>query len=109
MDQPEIHTAIDRLMTECEERQASYKMTSARSGLKHLGYSEAEQDEVIKFIAEGGFDYCLDPKIVMTGPHEAAGEKPDWQVCYFGPDQLLSRLMALSNIPYELRDRRRRR
>lgn len=108
MDQPEIHTAISRLMTECEERQASHKMTSARSGLVALGYSEAEQDEVIKFIAAGGFDYCLDTKIPMTGHHDASGEKPDWQVCYWGPDQLLSRLMSLSNLPYELRDRRRR-
>lgn len=109
MNESEIHNALDRLMAECEQRQAKYIMTSARSGLVALGYNSEEQDEIIRFIAAGGFDYCLDPKIVMTGHHEAAGEKPNWQVCYFGPDQLLSRLMGLSNLPYKIRNRARAR
>lgn len=72
-----------------------YETMSARSVLRTLGYNTADTLQVLQAIAARGFDYCLDAEIPMTGHHEARGEHPDWQVCYWGADQLLSRLQAL--------------
>jgi len=81
-----------------------YESVSARSVLKTLGYEE-DIPQVLEFIAQGGFDYCLDPAIPMTGHHEARGERPNRDVCYWGPDQLESRLQCLTNVPYTVRHR----
>lgn len=91
--------AVHQMMVHCEILQADYTPVSARSALRDLGYGDEDRLEVLQFIAEGGFDYCLDPSIPMTGHHEARGERPDYAVCFWGPDQLKSRLDCLSNVP----------
>lgn len=97
----QIYGAIRKVVELTVELEADgYQPVSARSALRKLGYDREQQDSVILFIADGGFDYCLDPTIPMTGHHEAAGETPHPDVCYWGPDQLRSRLFCLSNLPY---------
>jgi hypothetical protein len=91
--------AIRQMIVHCEILQADYTPVSARSALRDLGYNDEELPEVLRFIADGGFDYCLDHTIEMTGHHEARGERPSYDVCYWGPDQLKSRLQSLSNTP----------
>jgi hypothetical protein len=80
-----------------------YQMVSARSVLRELMLEGSDLQQILQFIADGGFDYCLDPAIPMTGHHEAAGERPHRDVCYWGPDQLKSRLQSLRNVPYGAR------
>lgn len=94
--------AIKQMLTSCELAMPEYRLLSARGTLIELGYHGEDLEEVIRFIADGGFDYCLDPHIRMTGHHEAQGEFPVPDVCYWGPDQLASRLQCLRNVPYHL-------
>lgn len=96
----EVYEAIAKMQVACDERMEKYEMCSARSVLTDLGYGSESIRQILEFIADGGFDYCLDAKIRMTG-HD--NEYPDWEVCYWGPDQLKSRLSCLSNVPYEYR------
>lgn len=96
----QVHEAIRQMVIHCRLLMVQpYEVTSARRVLQELGYEE-HMDQVLRHIADGGFDYCLDHTIPMTGHHEARGEKPDPDVCYWGPDQLESRLRCLRNVPY---------
>jgi hypothetical protein len=74
-----------------------YEFVSVRSIALKLGHKKL-LPQILTAVADGGFDYCMDPDIPMTGAHEANGEYPDPNVCYWGPDQLRSRLDSLSNI-----------
>jgi hypothetical protein len=103
----QIHDAIRQMIVHCDLRmeQGDYPMMSARSTLYELGFEGEACEEIIRHIAEGGFTYCLDHTIPMTGHHDAQGERPHRDVCYWGPDQLASRLRCLSNVPYQVRAR----
>jgi hypothetical protein len=92
--------AIEQMKIHCDLLMRDYQPVSARSALRDLGYDGNNLLEVLQFIADGGFDYCLDHQIRMTGHHEARGEFPDRDVCYWGPDQLKSRLQCLTNVPF---------
>lgn len=97
MTQEEKINAINKVIDLCKTRQDAYTMTSLRSALTTLQYHPEDTQEVIEFVAES-WDYCLDHTIPMTGSHEAASEKPDWRVCYWGPDQLASRLYCVPGV-----------
>jgi hypothetical protein len=96
----QIQEALRQMISHTELAEANdYEMTSARGALYTLGYTEEQADEVIDFMAAGGFTNCLDPRI--TGPvvvGETRPSRPTMDVCYWGPDQLRSRIHALSNI-----------
>jgi hypothetical protein len=83
-----------RLLMEQYEQGGRYESVSARGVLYTLGF-EAEVNEVLAFIAEGGFAYCLDAEVGATERH---GERPPRHACYWGADQLESRLQCLSNV-----------
>jgi hypothetical protein len=70
-----------------------YEFMSARGVLYTLGYVD-DADQVLKVIADRGFDYCLDPHI---SSHPGDGEPffPSADGCHWGADQLLSRLQCL--------------
>jgi len=98
----QIHEAIKQVMVTCDLKMVGYEPVSMRSALQECGYRGDQAQQVLQHCADGGFDYCLDYTIPMTGHHMANGEKPDYEVCYWGPDQLKSRLQCLSNIPVAL-------
>lgn len=93
IEQMQIHTRNSVELY--KQGRGDYETMSARSVLRTLGYNTADTLTVLQAIAARGFDYCLDAEIPMTGHHEARGEHPDWKVCYWGADQLLSRLQSL--------------
>lgn len=87
--------AVKQMITFTRELEDAYKqgtgeyaMVSARGVLMHLGYKATDTLAILQFIAERGFWYCLDAMI----PHRDDNECPDWRVCYWGMDQLRSRL-----------------
>jgi hypothetical protein len=108
LTEDQVIEAVGQMLVQCELKMApgAYEAVSARSILRELGYEGEKAYSVLLFIAEGGFDYCLDHEIAMTGHHEARHEYPDHNVCYWGPDQLESRLRCLSNLPPHIRYRR---
>lgn len=77
-----------------------YEMCSARGVLYTLGYNSDDAHTVLKYIHEDGFAYCLDFEFPSQAL-KADGETretiyPDQQVCYWGADQLHSRLMCVT-------------
>lgn len=92
--------AIKQMIVECDLAYADhYRMVSARSVLRRLGYLPNESQEVIEFIAERGFDYCLDETIPSKAYPDFKLEYPSQDVCWWGPDQLKSRLQSLRGVP----------
>lgn len=86
------------LMDQYKAGTGSYETVSARGVLYTLGF-ESDVDEILAFIAEGGFDYCMDSTIAA----KHSGERPPRDACYWGADQLQSRLECLSNVPPSIR------
>jgi hypothetical protein len=100
MSKAQIHIAVHRVMSLCDEYQTGYRSVSMRSALETLGYDRDAQDEIVRAVAEEGFQYCLDPIISAThfDPNNPQAENgmitdfPNKEACYWGPDQLKSRL-----------------
>lgn len=88
----QMRSHCDLSMAKYETGVGEYESLSARSVLYELGYDEGEADEVLTFVAERGFNYCVDPII----PNPNTGERPPRHACYWGADQLLSRLDFIS-------------
>jgi len=80
-----------------------YTSISAREGLYTLGFTADDTDQIIEEIANRGFKYCLDPQIAAThfdpnnpkAVNDMVTDHPDAMACYWGCDQLLSRLQSL--------------
>lgn len=70
------------LMDRYEAGTGPYKMVSARGVLGTIGFDNVA-DEVLQYMADRGFDYCLDPKY---------GNRPSAAACVWGADQLESRI-----------------
>lgn len=89
----QIIEAIDQMKVTCDLKMVNYELVSARSLLNELGY-EADADQILEAIAGAGFDYCLDSHIRCSSGvgNEGRREYPSQDVCYWGPDQLKSRL-----------------
>jgi len=110
----QVYEAIGQMCVHCTLLEPTYTPVSARGALYELGYHGADAEQIIDHIAAGGFTYCLDPRIAAThyDPNNPAAvngmvtDKPGAQACYWGPDQLKSRLQCLTNVPYEYRQER---
>jgi hypothetical protein len=99
MTHDQIIEAIAQMRVQCDLKMPEYELCSARGVLHELGYDEAQTDAVLLHIAEGGFAYCLDSSIACKGGDRGEWTRPTQDVCYWGPDQLRSRLDSLSNAP----------
>lgn len=110
LTEDQTNEAVGQMIVYCRNSMEEYKAgvtdyesVSARGVLRTLGYDGEDLEQVLRHIADGGFDYCLDHHIAMTGHHDARGEFPSRDVCYWGADQLESRLDSLSNVPWKYR------
>ena len=103
MSDPEILAAIEAVKDVCVKFYADgYRPVSMRSGLIAAGYTRPDQiTAVLEYVASHGFEYCLDHTIeCSSGTTGKPRSRPDQQVCWWGPDQLKSRLDCLSRRSY---------
>lgn len=77
-----------RMLMEQYRAGGKYQIVSVRGVLNELGY-EVHADQIIQYMAERGFNYCIDPIIPLRG----SDEYPSAGVCYWGADQLESRII----------------
>lgn len=84
-----------------DKNEGSYSFLSLRAALQNsppngLGLSAEDTDCVIRYTASHGFSYCLDP-IISCRDHISGDDPifPDIDVCYWGIDQLISRLYSV--------------
>jgi hypothetical protein len=80
-----------------KQKTIEYRSHSVRGLLRELGFFGEDCDAVIGALALAGFTNCLDPEIALGTNIEGvdptkAPEFPDYEVCVWGYDQLLSRL-----------------
>lgn len=88
----DIQEALDIVCAHCDELMDGYIGISLRRSLKFNGYNRVQQDEIIRFCAMNGFDYCIDPII----PSRTDPSKPTPAfACEWGPDQLKSRIQCV--------------
>jgi hypothetical protein len=95
MTTDQVNDAIRQLHSFCRAREEikDYESMSARGVLYDLGYEEDEADEVLVAIYQGGFTHCLDPSFKGQGVYpDFVPEYPPAFACYWGPDQLRSRV-----------------
>ena len=100
MTEDQVTEAIKQVKVQCDLLMATYEPVSMRGALYSLGYSEDDADTVIRYVADHGFDYCLDPMIAAThyDPNNSQAidgmvtDRPSRDACHWGPDQLKSRL-----------------
>lgn len=85
----QINEAIEQMKTHCDLAMQDYTPLSARSCLYDLGY-EADAEQILKALYDGGFTYCLDRSFRTKD-----GDILTDDVCFWGPDQLKSRLFAI--------------
>jgi len=95
----EIMDAIKQMKVHCQLmiETHNFEYVCARGILHTLGYSDDDADTVLQNIADGGFRYCLDPHIKCSNgsSKDPINVYPSPDVCYWGPDQMLSRLNSL--------------
>lgn len=95
MTEDQIQDAVRQVRVHCDLLMENYEMVSMRSALYTLGFDPDEADEVIQYCADHGFSYCLDPMIPAKSYPDFIEEYPVASVCYWGPDQLKSRLWGV--------------
>jgi hypothetical protein len=101
MSDPEILDAIEKVKAICDHYADGYRAISMRSGLTEAGYSREQIPPVLEYVAAHGFEYCLDYTIACSsGTTGKPRSRPDQAVCWWGPDQLKSRLDCLSSRAY---------
>ena len=72
------------------EESPGYHFESVRSLAERLGFGHM-LEEILYVCASNGFSYCLDRTIASHGP-DGPREFPPQDVCFWGADQLRSRL-----------------
>jgi len=87
----QIREAVEQMKSHCDLLMGNYEMVSARSALYTLGYNQEDAEQVLQTLYEGGFTYCLDPDYHRSPRTDDQGRISS-DVCYWGPDQLKSRL-----------------
>lgn len=85
----QIKEAIEQMKTHCDLAMPEYRYLSARECLYELGY-EADVEQILQELYNGGFTYCLDSSFRTKD-----GEYTPDSACYWGPDQLKSRLWSV--------------
>jgi hypothetical protein len=76
--------------------ETQYESISARGTLYTLGYTEQDADQILRVLHSEGFNYCLDPMF----PSRDSSKDDDTMIhtpigaCYWGPDQLISRIQC---------------
>lgn len=103
MNEKQLNEAIDQMKVQCDLKMATYEPASARAVLHELGYDGDDVEQVLQRIYDGGFTYCLDSRFEAThydpdNPRAVGGmvtDRPSADACYWGPDQLKSRLDSL--------------
>lgn len=95
LTQDQINESIEQVKVHCDLLMPNYEMVSLRSALYTLGYTESDADQIIRYCAEKGFCYCIDPIIATKSYPDFKPEFPQASVCYWGPDQLKSRLWCV--------------
>jgi len=86
----QMSEAIAQMICHCKlQEETDYELCHARAVLYTLGY-EADADQILQRIYDGGFTHCLDRDF----PNKD-GVRPSDDSCYWGPDQLRSRLKSL--------------
>lgn len=100
IDYPGVLEALQAIRAEAHRREdlKPYQMASVRSLANELGFSKL-LPVILRACVEGGFSYCVDQDIPTNGPD--GEEFPDWQVCYWGCDQLRSRLDCVDHRIYK--------
>ena len=93
MTKAQISEAIDQMKVSCDLKMANYEMVSARGLLYELGYHGDDAEAVLQACADSGFNYCLDPAYHVSPSNDPGPISAD--VCYWGPDQLKSRLWGV--------------
>jgi hypothetical protein len=93
LTQAQILEAIEQVKVTCDLYMPDYTFISMRSGLRTCGYDADDIDQVIRYCYDNGFKNCLDHSVLSHGVTPA--EYPSQDVCFWGPDQLKSRLDAL--------------
>lgn len=89
----EIKEKLEIVMELCDSLMEGYKMISLRKALEYYqGLSRERTDEIIRYVADRGFSYCVDPIIPVHAVGMDTKEFPNYEVCFWGPDQLKSRL-----------------
>ena len=98
----EISVAVGQMKTYCDTLMADYKPVSARSALNAVNakgrYDEVEVEQILQAIYDAGFQYCFDRKFLSSNGMDGTQEYPADSVCYWGPDQLKSRLNSIRTI-----------
>lgn len=93
LNDAQVKEAVLQVKVHCDILQERYEPVSLRSALNTLGYESEDTQQVIEYVASRGFTYCLDHTIKCS---EGGGSSnkiyPSSDVCYWGPDQLKSRL-----------------
>jgi hypothetical protein len=89
MNKDQKDEAIQQMITHCDYATGA---VSARGVLYELGY-HSEADEVLKYIFDRGFTYCLDPDFHLSNMNTP--EPISAGVCHWDPEQLKSRLRSL--------------
>lgn len=96
----QIQEAIEQMKSHCKLlEETDYHSVTARGVLHTLGY-QADADEILASISASGFEYCLDPAIECNSgdPDDNKRIHPPEFACYWGPDQLRSRLNSLHRV-----------
>jgi len=87
MTNEQIIEALQQVVIDCKNlEEYDYHSVSLRGELYKLGYEPIEADQCITHAFAEGFNYCIDPMYPSNNE-----PTPDF-ACYWGPDQLRSRL-----------------
>ena|ERR1043165_235802 len=99
LSEEQVKEAIEQMKVTCDLKMQGYLPVSARSVLYELGYHGENCEQVLQYIYDRGFTYCFDSHFRSEwydpNKREQVSEYPDPDVCYWGPDQLKSRLECI--------------
>ena|SRR5215831_9733988 len=93
MTEAQIVEALQQVVIDCKILEdTDYHSVSLRGELYKLGYDEENADACIRYAHKGGFTHCIDPMFPSKSHEDGSDEPTPSFACYWGPDQLRSRL-----------------
>jgi hypothetical protein len=94
LNHDEMNEALVSLKSYCDSKMSPYTLISVRHSLRTLGYHNGDLDQLMQAIYDHGFRYCFDPQFKCSDGIPGSDKQvyPTSDVCYWGPDQLKSRL-----------------